>query len=66
MAVIILADHDRQMYSLILRDRICLNEVIIRFLIILCIDLDPTGISCAHSIGVVTVDIDRSGKCSVD
>ena len=57
----ILTDHDRQMYSGVFRNWIRLNKIVIRFLIIFCIYLDPAGISCAHSIGVITVDVDRAG-----
>ena len=39
----------------------CLDHVVISFLITLCIDLQPAGIPCTHTVGVITVDVDRSG-----
>ena len=62
----VLADHHRQVHPGILRDRESLNVVVIGLLIVLRIDLDPAGVPCAHSVGVVTVDINRAGQCAVD
>ena len=44
----------------------CLNIVIIGFLIVLSIQLDPSRIPGPHTVRMITVDIDRSGKCPVD
>ena len=56
----VLADHDRQPDALMLRNTVSLHHIIIGFLIILRVDLDPSGVPCAHTVGVVAVDVDRS------
>ena len=58
----VLADHHRKMHPRILRDRIRLNIVVISLLVVFRIDLDPPGVARAHAVGMITVDIDRSGQ----
>ena len=61
----ILTDHDWKAYIFMLGNAESLNHVVISFLIILCVNLDPACISCSHTVRMITVDIDRTGQCSV-
>ena len=56
----ILADHDRQSHILMFGNAVSLYHIVIGFLIVLRIDLDPSGIPCAHTVRMITVNIDRS------
>ena len=62
----ILADHDWKHNIFVLRNTVCLNKVIIGFLIVFCINLNPSGISCSHTVGMLAVDIQRTGQRTVD
>ena len=48
-----------------LGNAVCLNKIIIYLLIVFCINLDPSGIACSHTIGMITVDVNRTGQSSV-
>ena len=61
----ILADHDGKPYVLVFRDTVCLHHIIIGLLVILRIDLNPSGISCAHTVRMIAVDIDRPRKRTI-
>ena len=60
----VLADHDGQ--PAVLCDGHRLYVIIIYFLIVLCVDLDPAAVSAAHGVRMVVVDVDRSSQSSVD
>ena len=62
----VLADHDRQMDSGVLCDRERLDIIVIGFLVVFRVDLDPSRISRSHAVGMVAVDIDRARQSSVD
>ena len=53
----VLTDHNRQMHIPVLRNAVCLQEIVICLLIVLCIDLNPAGIPCPHAIGMLRIDI---------
>ena len=55
-----LADHDRK--SAVLCDRHSLDVIVVDFLIVFCVDLDPPAVAAAHGIRMVVVDVDRSGQ----
>ena len=61
----ILADHHGQVNSRIFRNRICLNIVVVNLLVVFRVDLNPAGISRAHAVGMIAVDVDRTGKRAV-
>ena len=62
----VLAYHDGQSYIWMLRNGHGLEIVVVGFLVVFCIDLDPAGIPGVHGVGVVIVDIDGAGQCAAD
>ena len=57
----VLADHHRQVHPGILRDRKCLKIIVIGFLVVFCVDLDPARVAGSHPVRMVAVDVDRTG-----
>ena len=62
----ILTNHNGEHNILVFCNAVSLYHIIIGFLIIFCKKLNPSGIAGAHGVGVVAVDVDRTGKSPVD
>ena len=58
----VLTDHNRKHHVFMLCNPVCLDEIIISLLVIFRIYLDPAGIPCPHAVGVLAVDIQRTGQ----
>ena len=58
----VLTDHERKSYIGMLSDTVCLKIVIIYFLVVLGVDLDESGITLSHGVGIVVIDVDGTGK----
>ena len=61
----VLADHDREHDVFVLGDAVRLDHVVVGFLVVLGKDLNPAGVSGAHGVGMVAVDVDRAGEGAV-
>ena len=61
----VLADHDRKHHVFVFGDAVCLNHVVVGFLIVLGKNLNPSGVSRAHGVGMIAVDVDRAGEGAV-
>ncbi len=57
--------HDRQHHIRMLGDANRLNEIVVTLLGVFAIELNPAGIARTHGIGVITVDVQRSGYGAV-
>ena len=58
----VFTDHNRQTHVRSLTDPVGLQIVVIGLLVVFSVDLDKTGITLCHGVGIIMVDIDGAGQ----